>query len=60
MNGVGPVGPNAANLREKAVLSLPYEFRVEAVVMPPGTYVCCFYDDSPSRDFSFDTPADPW
>ena len=53
------VGPNAANLTEKHVLSHLYVFRVEAVVMPPGTYVCCFCDDSPSRDFSFDIPAYP-
>jgi len=54
------VGPNAANLTKITVLSPPYVFRVEAVGMPPGTYVCYFYDDSPSRDFSFDIPAYPW
>jgi hypothetical protein len=27
--------------------------------MPPGTYVCYFYEASPSRDFSFDIPAYP-
>ena len=54
------VGPNAANLTKKAVLSLPYVFRVEAVGMPPGTYVCYFYEASPSHDFSFDIPGDPW
>lgn len=36
------VEPNAVNLTEKPVLSLPYVFRVGAMAMPPDTYVCYF------------------
>jgi len=34
--------PNAANLRDTPVLSLPYVFRVVTTGTPPYTYVCYF------------------
>jgi hypothetical protein len=57
-NWVG-VGPNAVNLREISVLSIPYEFRVGVAGMLLGTYACDLGEACPVLDSFCDIPAGP-
>jgi hypothetical protein len=56
--GSGLVGPNAANLTQIPVLSIPCEFRVGEEEKLADTYVYYFCDASPDRDSFFDIPVD--